>query len=263
MIIESKYYFGTFCHLRPKWVVEELNNATGKNVTIAVVDSGCDSSLVIDSRIKEGISFVKEDSDFVYEINSNYFDKIGHGTTCIDRIFQFAPDVQILPIKVFNKTLETNPNILAEAIRCAIEKKVDIINLSLSTKLDEALNPLYRLCEKAKDLGIVIVASNSNIDLTSYPAIFDNVISVSSKIFSNPFEFYYYDDEYSECIADGFAADGLTLNLNRIKSEGNSFAAPVISAVISLIIEKFNKKDIQTIRKLLKTFSLNGKLKEL
>lgn len=257
MTEDNQYYYGTYCSLRPKWVLDKLNGATGKNVNIAVIDSGCDTVLWNDYRIEQGVSFVKEGTNFDFEKNSNYGDKIGHGTICIDRIFQIASYVKIIPIKVFDNILETSPNILTKAINYAIEKKVDIINLSLSTKLDEALNPLYLLCEKAKELGIIIVASNANSEIISYPAIFDNVISVSSKELPNIYDYLYFDDEYSECCANGLAVDALTLNSKRIKSGGNSFAAPVISAIISLLIERYKTKDIQSVRELLRNFALN------
>jgi hypothetical protein len=72
----SKFYNEARCFTRPLWFNEKLGGITGKGCRIAVIDSGCDSNLFNDSRIEKGISFVKENTDFVFERNDNYSDKI-------------------------------------------------------------------------------------------------------------------------------------------------------------------------------------------
>jgi subtilisin len=257
---ENLFYNGSMCLVRPAWVNNSLQNITGRNIKVAVIDSGCDIGLWNDCRIDKGISFVQDDTSFECEQNPDYADKIGHGTTCIDRILQIAPGVKIIPVKIFNKRLQTGPNILIKAISFAIENEVNIINLSLSSKLEELLQPLYALCEQAKNKNITIVASHSNQEETSYPAIFENVISVSDKHFDSTFDFAYYEDEFVECNAQGESLDALGLNHIRRPSSGNSFAAPVISGIIALCLEKYGPQDLYRIRLLLKKLSINGRV---
>lgn len=244
------------CFVRPKWVNDHLCNITGRNIKVAVIDSGCDINLWNDSRIAKGISFVKKDTQYECELNPDYSDKLGHGTTCIDRILQIAPDSSIVPIKVFNTALETSPEILIKAINFAIDSEVNIINMSLSSKLEELLRPLYLLCEKAKNKNIMIVASYANADETSYPAVFDNTISVSAKSFNNIFDFTFEDDEFVECNAQGASSDALGIKLTRSCVTGNSFAAPIISGIIALILEKHGSQNQKEIKHILKKYSV-------
>ena len=255
----SLFYTASMCFVRPDWVNDYLRNITGKNIKVAVIDSGCGVELLNDSRIIKGISFVKKNPKFESETNSDYSDKLGHGTACIDRILQVAPGATVVPIKIFNKFLETSPEILINAMNYAIESEVNIINLSLSSKLEELLRPLYILCEKAKNKNIIIVASYANTNETSYPAVFDNVISVSAKHFYDTFDFSFHDDEFVECNAVGASSDVLGLNHTRAYACGNSYAAPVITGFIALLLEKYGPRNQQEIRQLLKTFSINGR----
>lgn len=255
-ICSEKYFEGAYSLVRPKWVQKAFDYATGSNIKVAVIDSGCSIKPMEDSRIEKGISFIHYEEGFKLEKNDNYFDLLGHGTTCIDIILQIAPAAEIVPIKVFNSKLETSIEILVEAINYAIEKKVDIINLSLGTKLPEALYPLYSACEKAKGKEIIIISANANTEIDSYPAIFENVISVVSGKTQNKFEYYFYDDELCECIANGFLEDALTHIGTRVKMNGNSFAAPIITGIVSLMKSKYGQIGINRTRRLLKQFSI-------
>ncbi len=260
-ITDNKIYFnGSFSLVRPEWLKNEFGSLTGEKIKIAVIDSGCDEFITNDSRIIKGISFICHKEGFTFEKNDNYIDKLGHGTACIDIILQIAPAVEILPVKVFASRLETSIEILVEAINFAIDEEVDIINLSLGTKLSEALYPLYYVCEKAKEKGITIISANANMDINSYPAIFENVISVSSDETNNKFDYKFNDDELCECIANGFPDDALTISGMRLKMGGNSFAAPVITGIIALFIQKYDIRCLEELRKLLKKFSVNNRI---
>ena len=255
----NKFYIGSFCITRPNWVKNNLSSATGRNIKIAVIDSGCDSFQVKDHRILKGISFINSSEGFKLETGSDYADNLGHGSACIDIILQIAAAADIIPIKIFGSTLETSTEILVQAINYAIEAKVDIINLSLGTKLEEALYPLYIICEKAKKENIICVASNANSDINSYPAIFENVISVASSQFEDKFDFIYQENELCECLADGLPRDAYCISGKRKQKGGNSFAAPVISGIVALLIEHFGKLSLDEVRSLLKQFSINNR----
>ncbi len=254
------FYSGSYCLTRPDWLTNKLGVVTGANVKVAVIDSGCDSLQLNDHRILKGISFINSKKGFILERNENYLDNLGHGSACIDIIFQIAPAVEIIPVKVFGNTLETSTEILVHAINYAINREVDIINLSLGTKLEEALYPLYAVCEEAKKKNIICIASNANSDINSYPAIFENVISVSSSELNNKFDFIYKEDELCECLADGFPKDAYYLLGQRRKMGGNSFAAPVISGITALFIEKYGKLALNEVRSLLKKYSLENRV---
>lgn len=261
LIKVETFYFDSYCLTRPDWLFNSLGKVTGANVKVAVIDSGCDSLQLNDHRISKGVSFIDSNNGFILERNENYLDNLGHGSACIDIILQIAPAVEIIPIKVFGSTLETSTEILVEAINYAIDCKANVINLSLGTKLEEALYPLYIVCEEAKKKNIICIASNANADISSYPAIFENVISVSSSKFENKFDFIYREGELSECLADGFPEDAYYISGERKQLGGNSFAAPIITGIVSLFIQKYGKISIDEIRSLLKCYSINSRQK--
>lgn len=253
-----RYYNGSFCSIRPPYLSTVLNNCTGKDIKIAVIDSGWDYNTFLDDRIVKGISFIDDSDGFRLSVNDNVTDNLGHGTACTDIILQIACDSIIYPIKVFNKKLETNIEVLVKAIEHCISIKVDIINLSLGTRLEEALRPLYIVCEKAKNEGIIIVSANSNDDVNSYPAMFENVISVRAGETKGKFDYEYYGDEVCECSANGYPTDALTVGGKRIKASGNSYAAPIITGIIALFLQKNMRLDLALIREELKKYSRNN-----
>ncbi len=253
--MNEKYYFGAFCENPGKEIRKYFDYATGENIKIGIVDSGWDSRLT-DSRIKEGIGLVDPDDELSLKVSDNYNDQNGHGTSCTDLVLRLAPDSCIYPIKVFGKQIETSVNILIEAIKWAIEKEIKILNFSLGTKLNEALEPLYKACEYARRKGIIIVSANTNaMDDYSYPAIFENSIGVAMGGSDNIFEFDFLENEAIECKAKGRFDDVLSLNYQRITSGGNSFAAPVITGLASLHIEKNPHANLEDIRNHLKEYS--------
>lgn len=256
----EKFYAGSYCLIKPERLSKDFEFVTGKNVKAAVIDSGCDTNQMSDPRLSKGISFINNDNGYKLIKSDNYSDQLGHGSACIDIILQIAPSVEIIPIKVFGSTLETSTEILVAAINYAIDNGAHVINLSLGTKLEEALYPLYIICEKARKEKVICISSNSNSDLNSYPAIFENVISVRTGKMKSKFDFVYSEDEISECEANGFHEDAFCLSGGRKPLSGNSFAAPIISGFVSLLIEKCGTLSLESVRELLKLYSINRKI---
>ncbi|MBA4407525.1 hypothetical protein C0389_09645, partial [bacterium] len=59
---------------------------------------------------------------------------------------------------------------------------------------------------------------------------------------------------------DGFPSNALVLNGKRQPMNGNSFAAPIISGIASLFIQKYGKLSLHDARRLLKRFSTDGRI---
>ncbi len=252
--MNEEYYVGAFCQHPGFEIRKFLNFNTGKNVKIGVVDSGWDKNLV-DSRIKKGVCFVDPDDELSLKLSEIYDDQNGHGTSCTDLILRLAPDSSIYPIKVFGNQIETSVNILIEAIKWAIDEEIKILNFSLGTKITEALEPLYKACEFARRNGMIIISANTNLeDDYSYPAIFENSIGVEQSEFDSVFEIVYKDEEAIECQAKGRFTDILDLNNFRRFSAGNSFAAPVVTGLVSLYLENNPNANLEETREFLKNY---------
>lgn len=248
------YFNGSFSYLRPDFMADFFNKATGKNVKVAVIDSGWSDNLN-DSRIIKGKGFVNPEDELTLKISDDVADKNGHGTGCIDLILRTAPDVEIIPLKVFGRDIETSINMLEEAFRFAIDAEVDVINVSLGTTLEEALIPIYRVCEETKEKKIITVAAQSNYHNKSYPAVFENVISVITERELDYLEVKKLDDDVNEYSALGVIQDALAIDGTRNLTGGNSFAAPIISGMVALLKEHNKNLGINEIREILNEYS--------
>jgi subtilisin len=240
---------------RPDWVREALGGATGKGIRVAVVDSGWDRAIA-EPRVLPGVSFVDPDDDFAMAVNDDDRDLLGHGTACADLVLAVAPDARVVPVKVFGGVLETSPGTLHAALLWAIEAGVRVINVSLGTRLEGTLHPLYAACEKARRAGIVVVAAGHNANDWSYPAIFENVIGVSAARFASPFEFRFRPEHAMECEAWGVEQPVLWTGGRRLVKHGTSFAAPNVAGIVALILERHPEATLDEVREMLAGFAL-------
>lgn len=240
----------------PAWVADALGGATGKGIRVAVVDSGWDRSLD-EPRVLPGVGFVDPSDDFAMARNDHDDDVLGHGTACADLILRIAPDARVIPVKVFGKVLETSPGTLHAALLWAIEAGVQVINVSLGTRLEGTLHPLYAACEKARRAGIIVVAAGHNANDWSYPAIFENVIGVSAARFESPYHFRYRPEHAMECEAWGVEQPVLWVGGQRVIKHGTSFAAPNVAGIVALILERHPGATLEQVREMLAGFALS------
>jgi MarR family 2-MHQ and catechol resistance regulon transcriptional repressor len=234
----------------PAWVAEGLGRPTGKGLLVAVIDSGWDHACD-DPRVLPGIGLVDPADELAMLRTDDDQDRVGHGTACIHQILRIAPDARVVPIRVFGKVLDTGPEQLYEAILYAIDRGVDVVNLSLGTMLPRARDPLYFACETARRKGIIVVAAGSNSGGASYPAIFENVIGVSADRFGSPYDFEYHVDEAMECRAWGVEQPVVGLGGAEEVKHGTSFATPNIAGIVCLLLERYPGASLERIRDLL------------
>lgn len=239
---------------RPEWVRRELGGATGRGVRVAVIDSGWDRGIA-DARVLPGVSFVDPDDDLAQGFTADDHDRVGHGTACADLVLRIAPGARVVPVRVFGASLETSPGTLTAAMKWALEQNFHVINVSLGTVLDEALKPLYVLCERARRAGVVVVAAGHNARGWSYPAVFANVIGVAAERFDSPFRFRYRPEEAMECVAWGVEQPVLWLGGRRTPRNGTSFAAPNIAGIVALIRERHPDATLKEVRETLAGFA--------
>jgi subtilisin len=240
----------------PAWVREELGGATGRGIRVAVVDSGFDRT-IDEPRVLPGVGFVDPEDDFALGRNDDDNDVLGHGTACADLILRIAPDARVLPVKVFGKVLETSPGTLHAALMWAIEAGVQVINVSLGTRLEGTLHPLYAACEKARRAGIIVVAAGHNANDWSYPAIFENVIGVAAGKYDSPYHFRYRPEHAMECEAWGVEQPVLWTGGQRLVKHGTSFAAPNVAGIVALIKERHPDITLEEVREMLARFALS------
>lgn len=175
-------------------LTEIHRQTTGKNVTIAIIDTGVDTKHPdLEGQIQQGKDFVTQKStDFLGD---------NHGTAVAgvivakpnngQGIVGIAPDSNVIAlkacwgIKVGGLEAICNSFTLALAINTAIEMKVDVLNLSLTGPHDPLL---ARLIDKAVQRGIIIIASQPDRDdaKSGFPAQQPGVIGVRSNKIEHP-----------------------------------------------------------------------------
>ena len=240
--------------------------------TVAVIDSGVDEDHPqLQSRIADVQSFV----------GGSVRDRLGHGTFVAGQIAAQLNDRQgiagiafsarLLVAKVVRADGTISVEAEARAIRWAVDRGADVINLSLGGLRDPAspardsYSPLEASAiEYAVSRGALVVAAVGNGDqaprtpwkFASYPAALPHVIGVSAfrrdgsvPDFSNR-DAVYNDiaapgDEilstlpravtarFPTCLEQGYSSCG---SIRYRRAEGTSFAAPQVSAAAAQLL---------------------------
>jgi hypothetical protein len=62
---------------------------------------------------------------------NDFLDRLGHGTAVMAAIQEKAPNAEYFAVRIFDRALRTNMDLLIAAIRWSVDQKMDVINLSL------------------------------------------------------------------------------------------------------------------------------------
>ncbi|AXH98255.1 hypothetical protein DV702_00190 [Sporosarcina sp. PTS2304] len=229
-------------HLQPETLWSSVKRQK-KAIVVAVIDSGISSTHEdLQGRIQSGgYNF--------YGNNTNVEDMNGHGTGVAGVIAATYGNgkgitgvagpyhIKVLPLKVSHITGTSYVSDSIKAIDYAIEKKVDVINMSLGSA--ERSTTENAAVQRAIRAGIVVVASAGNEALKgnpiSYPASYENVISVGAiDIENRRSSFSNYNSSVSLVApGTGIYTTGVA---NSYKSvNGTSFSSPIVAGAAAMI----------------------------
>jgi hypothetical protein len=232
--------------------------ATGKNVKVAVIDTGIDYHHPdLNGQIPQNQSFVIE--------NSPTFTEDIHGTAVAgviaalanngQGIVGIAPHARIVALKACWPAQPRSPEAicnslgLAQAIDAAIQVRPQILNLSLTGPPDPLLS---RLIQHAIGQGIIVVAADPGITDPSsrFPASMKQVIAVRAARGGDTNDSLAEDPSIS---APG--AEILTTMPNGTYDfmSGSSFAAAHVSGVIALLLELKPDLSADQVKQILQT----------
>jgi serine protease len=245
--------------LKDQWHMERIGAsrawdfATGRGVTVAVVDTGiaCETygpytkgSDLADTECVTGWNFVTG--------NEHANDDQGHGTHVAGTIAQSTDNAiggagvafhaRLMPVKVLNESGWGTTADVADGIRWAAEHGAHVINLSLGGPRNSSV--LQKAIDFALSKGVVVVAAAGNTGgRVQYPGASDGVIGVSA---SDP------DDKIAKFSSRGdgvdIAAPGVNVtqqticNKGRDKCErfpaynGTSMASPHVAGAAALMM---------------------------
>ena len=105
-----------------------VRDLLGRGVSIAVIDSGVNAEHPHMGRVVGGTRI-----DLAGDVSAGYVDRIGHGTAVFAAIHEKSPGAELYAVRVFEDRLRTRVRALVAAIDWAAERRVRVVNLSLST----------------------------------------------------------------------------------------------------------------------------------
>lgn len=132
----------------PLTELSEETPVSAKGTVIALIDTGSNSSSNVISRVSM--------------IGNDVSDENGHGTKMAELISKANPSAQILSIKALGAEGTGDVSAVYAAIKYAIESKVDIISLSISSIKREDNAAIASIIEEAISDGIKVVAAAGN-----------------------------------------------------------------------------------------------------
>jgi subtilisin family serine protease len=213
---------------------------TGRNVRVAVVDSGIDSlHPALEGKVRESVEAFVEGGRVAFRL-SKTGDAAGHGTACAGIIVSVAPDVELYSIKVLGANASGSGDMFMAGLEYAIRQKAQVINLSLGTTKPQYHGRLHDLLDMAYQTGCIVVAAANNLPQPSFPSIFSSsLVSVVKDDSADPFKFRYRYGEIIEIVAPGVQVLTTWPGGGYRQLTGNSFACPHIVGIIARIIEAY------------------------
>jgi subtilisin len=212
--------------------------STGEGVTVCILDSGVDEAHPLVNGVQRSVVASVGLNDEVVVEDDTEGDLCGHGTACAGIVRSFAPDCELVSVRVLGAGFTGSGGVLLAGLRWAVEQGFDVINMSLSTTKKQFAGILHELTDKAYFQRTVLVASAHNMPVESYPWRFSSVISVGSHEEADPLTFFYNPDPPVEFFARGVDVEVAWSGGARIRCTGNSFATPHMSGICALVLGK-------------------------
>jgi len=212
--------------------------STGRGVTVAIIDSGLEvAHPALAGRVVESVSIeLTEGGANVVPDDSG--DLFGHGTACGGIIVGLAPEVELVSIRVLGADLRGKGAAFLAGLDWAVQRGVDVANLSLSSK-SEALYPeFHRVVDEAYFQRVALVSAANNVRGASYPSLFSSVFSVAAHADPDPRRLYYNPSPPVEFGAWGVDVPVAWRDGGSMVATGNSFAAPHVAGLAALILGK-------------------------
>lgn len=232
----------TFLHAKTAW-----QYATGRNVTVAVIDSG------VDATHPDLVGQVLPGHDFVDGSTDGRTDVVGHGTAVAaliagrgdDRngVIGLAYRAKILPIRVLDSRNEyDSAATVAKAVRWAVDHGAGVINLSLGSA--DTATVLSDSLDYAFSRDVIVVACDGNLSNDRgakvwHPAREPGVIAVSGVLRTGAFWTGSLQGPETVLSAPATELTAAGLDHGYWRVQGTSFGAPLVTATAALVRSRY------------------------
>lgn len=219
------------------------NFTTGNDdILLAIIDSGIDYNHddLSANYVSYGYNWVNDTAD--------PWDDCGHGTHCAGIASAVTNNtlgiaglaqVQVMAEKVLNENGSGTSNWIAKGIINATDAGADIISMSLGGSFS---NVVYDAIKYAYNKSVLLVAAAGNLGtpLKSYPAAFDEVISVTAFDVNHSFPKWSYQQgpnfgDWIELAAPGDDIFSTFPNQTYTSFSGTSMACPHVAGLAALV----------------------------
>ncbi len=139
---------------------------------VAVVDSGVAAGHPHVGAVTEAIAIGGDGP------SDDVADRLGHGTAIAAAIREKAPDVELLSVRIFHRTLATDNDALSAGIAQAVALGARLINLSLGTANPAHEGRLHDAVAAATQAGALVVSAFESNGVRWIPGSFNDVIGV-------------------------------------------------------------------------------------
>ena len=228
------------------------DNPVKANGAVAVIDTGVNDV----ANVTESVSM----------IGDNTADENGHGTKMAQLVVEQNPNVSILSIKALGADGTGDVSAVYAAIRYAIDKKVSVINLSMSAVATAENAALTSIIDEATAAGIAVVgaAGNKGMDVRFFVpgniesayiigAADENGARIATSNYGSTVDFNVVADSTSEAAAkfsgyytlNGAVADEkLVFPTDYVKEDEIDFNGPEVRHQISYYDYKGSMTDL-------------------
>ena len=218
-----------------------FGGATGAGLTVAVIDSGVEAghpAVGGKLRASKRVELLGSDGQPEVVEDPSGIDVVGHGTACAGIIHALAPEADLVSIRVLGPDNRGKGGAFAAALEWAIDAGASVVNLSLSSRSDALFGTFHDLADRAYFANVLLVSAANNVPGASYPSLFAAVVSVAAHDVPDAWTWYYNPDPPVEFGGHGLDVDVAWRDGGRITATGNSFAAPHLAGLGTLIRAK-------------------------
>jgi subtilisin len=150
-----------------------------------------------------------------------------------------APAAEIESIRVIGSNAHGTSDQLMAGLTFALEKRFDVINMSLGTTDQSAWRRLGVLADRAFYEGRIIVAAANNFGVAALPAQLSSVLAVDMAAFSDPETLHYRWDVPIELEAKGIYVEAPAMGGGTQLFTGTSFACPHVAGLVARLVSQF------------------------
>jgi subtilisin family serine protease len=246
----AQYVLGKF------GLAEAHRRASGKGVTIAVIDSEVDKNHTeLDGAITEEL-----DTLGVKETPHPHGTAMAGAIVSRDRLLGVAPDARIMAVRAFSEAASTYEgtsfNIL-KGIEWAVSQGARVVNMSFAGPRDPSLE---RALKAARAKGVVLVAAAGNAGPKSaplYPAADPNVIAVTAvdsqdRVFGGATQ-----GRQVSVSAPGVDILAPAPDKTYQMTTGTSIATAHVSGVVALMLERDSSLTPDEVRRILEATAID------